>query len=123
MKRWNPQGKVKQREDTAKEKRVELHAHTTMSAMDAVDSVEDLVLTADRWGWPAIAITDHGVVQAFPDAMKALGKCKNNIKVIYGMEGYLVGDDYKQKHVNHIILLAKKAQSFFLWDEPSHAHQ
>ena len=107
MKRWNPQGKVKQREDTAKEKRVELHAHTTMSAMDAVDSVEDLVLTADRWGWPAIAITDHGVVQAFPDAMKALGKCKNNIKVIYGMEGYLVGDDYKQKHVNHIILLAK----------------
>lgn len=98
---------VRQREDTAEVKRVELHAHTTMSAMDAVDSVADLVLTADRWGWPAVAITDHGVVQAFPDAMKALGKCKNNIKVIYGMEGYLVGDNYEQKRANHIIFLAK----------------
>ena len=97
----------KQREDTADVKRVELHAHTTMSAMDAVDSVADLIQTADRWGWPAIVITDHGVVQAFPDALKALGKCKNNIKVIYGMEGYLVGDNYEQKRANHIILLAK----------------
>ena len=100
-------GSVTLREDTAEEKRVELHAHTTMSAMDAVDSVADLIQTADRWGWPAVAITDHGVVQAFPDAMKALGKCKNGIKVIFGMEGYLVGDDYKQKRANHIILLAK----------------
>ena len=100
-------GEAKPREDTAEEKRVELHAHTTMSAMDAVDSVTDLVRTADRWGWPAIAITDHGVVQAFPAAMKALGKCKNGIKVIYGMEGYLANEDYKQEQANHIILLAK----------------
>jgi DNA polymerase-3 subunit alpha (Gram-positive type) len=99
--------KLPQREDHAEVKRVELHAHTTMSAMDAVDSVTDLVKTADRWGWPAIAITDHGVVQAFPDAAKALASCKTDLKVIYGMEGYLVGSDYKQKKANHIIFLAK----------------
>ena len=96
---------VKQREDHAAEKRVELHAHTTMSDMDAVDSVESLIQTAERWGWPAIAITDHGVVQAFPNAMKCVAKL--NIKVIYGMEGYLTGDNYKQKTANHIIFLAK----------------
>ena len=95
------------REDHAEVKRVELHAHTKMSSMDAVVSVEDLIKTADRWGWPSIAITDHGVVQAFPDAAKALKGCKNGIKVIYGMEGYLVGEDYEQKRANHIIFLAK----------------
>ncbi len=96
-----------QRADTAKEKRVELHAHTTMSNMDAVVSVKKLIKTAAQWGWPAIAITDHGVVQAFPDAAKAVKDGKLDIKVIYGMEGYLTGDDYEQKHANHIILLAK----------------
>ncbi|MCI7331405.1 MAG: PHP domain-containing protein, partial [Selenomonadaceae bacterium] len=96
---------VKQREDHAAEKRVELHAHTTMSDMDAVDSVESLIQTAERWGWPAIAITDHGVVQAFPNAMKCVAKL--NIKVIYGMEGYLVQKDHLQKRANHIIMLAK----------------
>jgi len=99
--------KVKLREDHAEVKRVELHAHTTMSDMDAVDSVEDLITTAARWGWPAVAITDHGVVQAFPNAMKCVGSKKLDIKVIYGMEGYLTGDDYKQKSANHIIFLAK----------------
>ncbi len=94
-----------QREDTAEVKRVELHAHTTMSAMDAVVSVKDLIKTAGRWGWPAIAITDHGVVQAYPDAAKAAKDA--GIKVIYGMEGYLTGDDYEQKRANHIIFLAK----------------
>ena len=95
------------REDHAEEKRVELHAHTTMSNMDAVVSVKNLIKTAARWGWPAIAITDHGVVQAFPDAAKAVADSKLDIKIIYGMEGYLTGDDYEQKHANHIILLAK----------------
>ena len=95
------------REDHAEEKRVELHAHTHMSNMDAVVSATELVNTAVRWGWPAIAITDHGVVQAFPEAMKAAkGK---NIKIIYGIEGYLTGDDYQQRRANHIILLAKNS--------------
>ena len=96
-----------QREDHAEVKRVELHAHTHMSNMDAVVSVKNLVKTAARWGWPAIAVTDHGVVQAFPDAAKAVKEAKLDIKIIYGMEGYLVGEDYEQKRANHIILLAK----------------
>ena len=95
------------REDKAAEKRVELHAHTHMSNMDAVVSVKDLVRTAARWGWPAVAVTDHGVVQAFPDAAKTVREDKLDIKIIYGMEGYLVGDDYEQKRANHIIFLAK----------------
>ena len=98
---------VAQREDHAEEKRVELHAHTHMSNMDAVVSVQDLIRTAARWGWPAIAVTDHGVVQAFPDAAKVVKEEKLDIKIIYGMEGYLVGEDYEQKRANHIILLAK----------------
>ena len=97
---------VKLREDHAEVKRVELHAHTTMSALDAVVSVKELIKTADRWGWPAVAVTDHGVVQAFPDAAKALKDCKTDLKVIYGMEGYLVGEDYEQKRANLIIFLA-----------------
>ncbi|WP_026766733.1 PolC-type DNA polymerase III [Selenomonas ruminantium] len=96
---------MKKREDNAEVKRVELHAHTTMSDMDAVVSVKDLIKTADSWGWPAIAITDHGVVQAYPDAAKTAEKL--NIKIIYGMEGYLTGEDYTQKRANHIIFLAK----------------
>lgn len=95
------------REDHAETKRVELHAHTTMSSMDAVVSVKNLILTAARWGWPAIAVTDHGVVQAFPDAAKTVKENKLDIKVIYGMEGYLVQEDFEQKRANHIIFLAK----------------
>ena len=97
----------KSREDHAEVKRVELHAHTTMSSMAAVVSVKALIKTADRWGWPAVAATDHGVVQAFPDAAKALSSCKSDLKVIYGMEGYLVQQDHLQKRANHIIMLAK----------------
>jgi len=84
---------VKERSDNSEIKRVELHAHTVMSAMDSVAKTDELIKTAAKWGHKAIAITDHGVVQAYPDAFDA-GK-KNEIKVIYGMEGYLMGDESK----------------------------
>lgn len=95
------------REDKAEIKRVELHAHTQMSEMDSVVSVSKLIQTAARWGWDAVAITDHGVVQSFPKAMKTVADDKLDIKVIYGMEGNLTGDDYKQPPSSHIMILAK----------------
>ena len=79
-----------ERMDGSEEKRIELHCHTTMSAMDGVTSVSKLIERAAKWGHKAIAITDHGVVQAFPDAQIAAKK--NKIKVLYGVEGYLVDD-------------------------------
>lgn len=116
--------KIKKREDNYEgKKRVELHCHTKMSAMDGLNEVADIVKTAARWGQPAVAITDHGVVQSFPDAAKTAKKLagdKNNpvnIKIIYGMEGYVFDDadchnedgsiEYKKKPTNHIILLAQ----------------
>ncbi|MDD4495812.1 MAG: PHP domain-containing protein, partial [Eubacteriales bacterium] len=77
--------------DDAAQKRVELHVHTRMSAMDGVTTAEDIINTAAAWGHKAVAITDHGVVQAFPEAYNAAKKA--GIKVIYGVECYLLDDD------------------------------
>ena len=104
----------KVRVDQSEEKRVELHAHTKMSAMDGLSDIKQFVNQAKAWGHPAVAITDHGVVQAFPEAAKAAG---GDIKMIYGVEGYLLPDeglihedgtiDYKKRKTNHIIIIAK----------------
>ena len=91
-------GSMPKRQDTAEGmKRVELHLHTTMSNMDALTSTAAAVKQAAAWGHRAIAITDHGVAQSFPDAMKAAAKAKvagtdQNIKILYGVEGYYVND-------------------------------
>lgn len=103
-----------------KGKRVELHAHTVMSDNDGFTEPEFLVNQAAKWNQPAVAITDHGVVQSFPDACNAADKLKKqgiDIKIIYGMEGYIYDDegcinkdgsiDIKKKNTNHVIFLVK----------------
>jgi len=105
--------------DKAARKRVELHAHTKLSKMDGLSDVLELVSTAASWGHKALAVTDHGIVQAFPELAKYIKQKKLDIKPIYGMEGYLVNDDdrtpgqkfdHKSKKTNHIILLVKTQQ-------------
>ncbi|MBQ7507344.1 MAG: PolC-type DNA polymerase III [Lachnospiraceae bacterium] len=108
------------RMDNAKVKRVELHLHTKMSDMDAVSDIKDIIAQAVSWGHKALAITDHGVVQAFTEGFHALPKGKD-FKLIYGVEGYLADDadcplgeqeihdrkELKKYRPRHIILLAK----------------
>lgn len=103
--------------DEAEEKRIELHLHTSLSEMDGISSPTSLVKQAIKWGHKAIAVTDHGVVQALPEAYNA---AKGKIKLILGMEGYLVDDEkypnfmelkLKQFKRHHIILLVKEDTS------------
>lgn len=97
-----------ERSDRAEEKRVELHLHTKMSALDAICGVKDVIKRAISWGHKAIAITDHGVVQSFPEAYSVAG---DKIKVIYGVEGYLYDDTLtstgSRQPTYHIIILAR----------------
>jgi len=100
--------------DTAETKRVELHAHTQMSAMDAMTDVKKLVERAAKFGHKAIAITDHGVVQAFPDAYNAArGK---DIKVIFGLEAYLVNDKHSASNTLIKKINNDKEQSYVVFD-------
>ncbi|MDW7670660.1 MAG: PolC-type DNA polymerase III [Bacillota bacterium] len=82
--------------DDSPVKRIEFHCHTNMSQMDGICSPEQIIRQAAEWGHKAIAITDHGVVQAFPEAAEA-GR-EHGIRIIYGMEGYLVDDESKIVH-------------------------
>ncbi|MBP3390312.1 MAG: PolC-type DNA polymerase III [Clostridia bacterium] len=111
--------KYVEKDNYAGQKRVELHCHTNMSAKDAVSSGADIVRHAYNWGHKAVAITDHGVVQAYPSAaaeVKAIRKSGGEFKVIYGVEAYFVNDQkdgtdfstlYKQGKTYHQIILVK----------------
>lgn len=106
-----------EKEDNAEEKRVELHLHTSLSEMDGITAPKAIINRAIKWGHRAVAVTDHGVVQALPEAYNT---AKGKIKLILGMEGYLVDDEkypdfmnlkLKQFKRNHIILLVREDNS------------
>lgn len=99
------QGDTIEREDNNPTPRVELHLHTVMSDMDALITVKQLIKTIKKWHHPAVAVTDHGVVQSFPLLQEISRDKTNNVKVIYGMEGYLFDDNINTSY--HIIILAK----------------
>ncbi len=103
------------RQDNEPVKRVELHMHTQMSMMDAVSSTSDLIGRAIYWGHKAIALTDHGVVQSYPDAMKASG-LNSKIKVLYGVEGYLIDDSKKIIYDGELAKDADINSSFVVFD-------
>jgi DNA polymerase-3 subunit alpha (Gram-positive type) len=103
------------RMDNASVKRVELHMHTQMSMMDGVSSAADLINRAIYWGHKAIALTDHGVVQSYPDAMKASG-LNSKIKVLYGVEGYLIDDSKKIVYDAELMPEASIDSSFVVFD-------
>ena len=95
---------ARQDQAPADDKRIELHAHTEMSQMDATNSITELAQRAHQWGQPAIAVTDHGNVQAFPEAFKAANKF--GIKMLYGMEANVVDDGVPLVYnENHEVLL------------------
>lgn len=112
-------GTIKKRVDDYPRKRVELHAHSKMSAMDGLNEIKEMVKMHEAWGHPAMALTDHGVVQGFPEASHSLSK-GSEMKIIYGMEGYVFDDkdwknpdgtiEYKKPKTNHIILLAQNQE-------------
>ncbi|MBR6709595.1 MAG: PHP domain-containing protein, partial [Clostridia bacterium] len=107
--------KTVERMDTAEQKRVELHLHTNFSQMDGMCEAGKLVSRAAKWGWKALAITDHGVAQAYPDGASAVKKIKKSggdFKVLYGVEAYLVDDSQPIVYNNdlrsyHFIILVK----------------
>ncbi|MFS8664840.1 MAG: PolC-type DNA polymerase III, partial [Limnochordales bacterium] len=96
---------IPRRVDDWPEKRVELHLHTKMSSLDGAADTAAVIRQAAAWGHPAVAITDHGVVHAFPEAYQAAKAA--GIKLIYGIEGYLVDDPDAKSRSYHIVILAK----------------
>ncbi len=105
--------KVVGRQDNAEEKRVELHLHTNMSALDALSDPEDIMARASQWGMPAVAFTDHGTLQAYPIVLNASKKYPN-VKPIYGIEGYLVDDTARAVYRYDTSKKARFADSEFI---------
>lgn len=103
------------RQDNSPHKRIELHAHTKMSSLDGLTEIKELIQRAADWGHPAVAITDHACIQAFPVGHAALQEINRSrsdeqkLKLIYGVEAYLVEEDKKDRPF-HIIILARNRQ-------------